>query len=263
MVEACTELHPSDRTNRLCGRPASAWRSRGCHPSPKRHGGFRLGPWAFRFAPSCGNGCTRTKTSVTLCSTYRRFQWSAPIIRSLEAAEPVPSGGISVVYPCTLCPWSLQWKSPELIPSHSLGEVRPVRLTAIHFRCQTRSGPVQGRNALGGNTGSELVPEGLARQDRRSRSRWIGHRPYIALHGVEPLVDVSELRSQSLGSIGTDQRLEPICWWSERATPRSALGRVAVDGPWPNPVLDPSRPGSRFHPFLLNPKTFCPCAALK
>jgi hypothetical protein len=50
---------------------------------------------------------------VTSYRTYRRIRWSAPIIRSLGAAEAVLSGGISVVYPCTLCPWSLQWKSPE------------------------------------------------------------------------------------------------------------------------------------------------------
>jgi hypothetical protein len=32
------------------------------------------------------------ETSVTLCRTYRRIRWSAPVIRSLEAAEAVLLG---------------------------------------------------------------------------------------------------------------------------------------------------------------------------
>jgi hypothetical protein len=56
-----------------------------------------------------------------------------------------------------------------MTPSHSLGQVRRDRLLAIHFPRQTRSAPVQGRNALEGNTGSGPVPEGLASPERRSR----------------------------------------------------------------------------------------------
>jgi hypothetical protein len=45
--------------------------------------------------------------------------------------------------------------------THSrLDEVRLDRSTAIHYPCQTRSGQVQGRNALGDDTGSELAPLG-------------------------------------------------------------------------------------------------------
>jgi hypothetical protein len=89
-----------------------------------------------------------------------------------------------------------------------LSQVRPDRSTATHCPCRTRSGPAQVRNALGGNTGSEPVPLGLAGPDRRSRWRSIGHKPYIAHHGVEPLVGVSEARSRSLGSVGTDPQPE-------------------------------------------------------
>jgi hypothetical protein len=65
-------------------------------------------------------------------------------------------------------------------------KVRSDRLTATHFPRQTRSGPVQGRNALGGNTGSEPALKGLASSDLPSLSRWIGHTPYIAHHDIEP-----------------------------------------------------------------------------
>jgi hypothetical protein len=97
-----------------------------------------------------------------------------------------------------------------MTPSHSLGQVRLDRSTAIHYPCRTRSGPVQGRNALGGNTGSELVPPESAGPDRRSQSRSIGHTPCIAHHDVETSVDVSEPRSQSLGLGGRDPQPEHI-----------------------------------------------------
>ena len=70
--------------------------------------------------------------------------------------------------------------------SQSLGEVGPDQLTAIHFQCQTLSGPTQGRNALDRNTGRVPVPTGLASLDQRSRSRSTDHIPYIAHHDVEP-----------------------------------------------------------------------------
>jgi hypothetical protein len=60
-----------------------------------------------------------------------------------------------------------------MTPSHSPGDVRPDRLTAIHFRCQTRSGPAQGRNALGGSARSPVC-YGV---NRHGRVRGVGSTP--------------------------------------------------------------------------------------
>jgi hypothetical protein len=72
--------------------------------------------------------------------------------------------------------------------SHFVCEVRLDRLTAIHLRCQTRSGPVRDKKPLDGSTGREPGPKGLASLDQRSRSKSIGHKPYIAYLDVEPLL---------------------------------------------------------------------------
>jgi hypothetical protein len=74
---------------------------------------------------------------VTLCRTYRRIRWSASVIRSLEAAEADSRGGISV----SLLMHTVTLVSPmeiarAMTPSHSLGQVRPDRLTTIHYPCQ-------------------------------------------------------------------------------------------------------------------------------
>jgi hypothetical protein len=181
----------------------------------------------------------------------------APVIRSSGAAEAVLSGGQSTHARCDPSLSDGNRQSYDTIPQP--GKVRPDRLTAIHFRCQTLSGHVQGRNALGGNTGSELVPAGLAGPDRRSRSRWIGHTPYIAHHRVEPLVDVSELRSQSLGTVGTDDQPGPVCIPVKRLArlPAPARRRV-VNGFWPDPCWTFLRPRLRLHLSPDNRKPFGP-----
>jgi hypothetical protein len=123
-----------------------------------------------------GHSCAAQSCGKTRhCRTYRRIRWSAPVIRSLEAAEDVLSGASAQSAHARCGPG----------PSHGLNQVRPDRLTAIHYPCQTRSGHVQGRNALHGTTGSGLVPPGLAGQDWRSRSRSIGRTPCTAHHDVE------------------------------------------------------------------------------
>jgi hypothetical protein len=107
-------------------------------------------------------------TPVTLYRTYRRIRWARQSSVVWKLRRPSSRG-----HQCRLPMHPVTLVSPvetarALTPSHSLGEVRPDRLTAIHFRCQTRSGPVQDKNPLGGNRGSVPGPKGLASSDRRS-----------------------------------------------------------------------------------------------
>jgi hypothetical protein len=131
-----------------------------------------------------------------------------------------------------------------MTPSHSPREVRADRLLAVHFPCQTRFGPVQDTNALDGNTGSEPVPKGLASRDPPSLSRFIDHIPYIARHAVESVVDVSELRRQSLGLDRADRRSELTCLLVHKARARFVAPQVGeVNGLWPAPSVTIRRPG--------------------
>jgi hypothetical protein len=97
--------------------------------------------------------------------------------------------------------------------------------------------------------GSEPVPQGFASRDPPSLSRLIGHMPYIARHGVEPLVGVSELRRQSLGLDGTDQQSELTCLLVKKAVRLKALAsRGVMYGRWPDASWTVLRPRLRLHP---------------
>jgi hypothetical protein len=60
--------------------------------------------------------------------------------------------------------------------------------------------------------------------------------PYIAHRDVEPLVDVSELRSQSLGWVGTDLHASTRranCWLVQKGCSALRLRWVGeMNGPW-------------------------------
>jgi hypothetical protein len=156
----------------MCGRLPPERTSQVYLPRPKQHGRLRLAARACRFALFWWSWMN---------SGQRRLRPYAGLIDASGGARQFGAAAGSI----DSRPGS-PGREPDLQFAPARVNVRADRLTAIHFPCQTRSGPTQGRNALGGSTGSEPGPKGLASLDRRSRSRWIGHTPYIAHQPVEP-----------------------------------------------------------------------------
>jgi hypothetical protein len=146
---------------------------------------------------------------VTLCRTYRRIRWSASVIRSLEAAEADSRGGISV----SLLMHTVTLVSPmeiarAMTPSHSLGQVRPDRLTTIHYPCQLDPVMFKVETLL-----AAIRAVNWCQRIGRPRSAIPVEIDSHTLHCTRccrVIKEVSDPQSRSLGWVGTDPHAEPI-----------------------------------------------------
>jgi hypothetical protein len=113
----------------MTGRLPPKWRSRGCHPRANRHGRWRLALKACRFAFSGGHGRGRR-----LCDLYVGLIGAAGGAHQSSVIGRL--GRPSLGGDLESC--SGDGIATAMTPSHGLGQVRPDRLTAIHYPCQTR-----------------------------------------------------------------------------------------------------------------------------